>query len=74
MVLAKSLNEDNEAFLQHMFTGASSIAWKATWDKAQKCLLEKETNWPINFTFLAVLVGCVSKKQELKIGHFLFCI
>lgn len=74
MGLAKSLNEDNEVVLQHVFTGASSVAWKAAWDKTQECLLEKETNWLINFAFLAVLAGwiCLKKSRNEKEGFFWF--
>lgn len=72
MVLAQSLNEDNEVVLLHMFTGAFSVAWKATWDKTQGCLLEKETNWLINFAFLAVLAGWVCFKKSKR--GFLFYI
>lgn len=65
---AKSLNEDNEVVLQHMFTGTSSVAWKTTWDKTQGCLLEKETNWLIKVAFLPVLADqiCLKKKKEWK--------
>lgn len=74
MVLAKALNEDNEVVLQHMFTGASSVAWKATWDKTQGCLLEKETNCLINFALLAVLTAwiCLKKKDTGKCYKYLF--
>lgn len=71
MVLAKSLNEDNKVVLQHMFTGAFSVAWKATWDETQRWLLKKETNWLINFAFLAVWADsmCYQKKKK----SFFFC-